>query len=433
LNLIFNDPAFSFQLLRTIGSSYYGGADIGECLSTAYRIKEGDFGSWYKEWYQTANRIRNYGEKCLAEHHNLSASQSYLRASSYYRTAEFFLHENPADPRIVASWQNSVDCFLKSSEHFSHSFESIEIPYEGTTLPAYFYKPIIPDVDNNKNTVPKSIKDSIHSSSSTSSSTSNPPKPRPTIIVHTGFDGTQEELYSQCVVAALQRGYNCLTFEGPGQGRVIRKQNIPFRYDWEKVVSPVIDYLFKRDEVDNDHLALMGISLGGYLAARAVAFEKRISACILDDGVFDVYRSFVRHMPKFLTDIVENNVESKAEVMDSSIEEAMGQNTGARWGYSHGMWVFGAASPFDLVRKTRDYTLKDIISEIKCNTLVLEAEEDDSFPGQPKMVYSHLSCPKEYMLFTKDEGAEDHCHVGALSLANQRIFDWLDKTFSYKV
>jgi predicted alpha/beta-fold hydrolase len=428
LKIIFNNPTFSFQLLRVIGSSYYGAADIGECLSTAYKIKEGDFESWYKEWYQTATRVQTYGDKCLAEHHDISASQAYLRASSYYRTAEFFLHSRPDDPRIVDSWQNSVECFRKSSEHFTHSFELVEIPYEGTTLPAYFYKPTNLDVGDNKNILYNSVKDPSINSSASSTFSSRTTDHRPTIVIHTGFDGTQEELYSQCVVAALQRGYNCLTFEGPGQGRVIRKQNIPFRYDWEKVVSPVIDYLFKRKDVDNARLALMGISLGGYLAARAVAFEKRISSCILNDGVFDVYGSFVRHMPKFITDIVENNVESKAEVVNSAIEEGMEQNSGARWGYSHGMWVFGAASPYDLVRKTKDYTLKDIINEIECNTLVLEAEEDDSFPGQPKMVYSHLTCPKEYMLFTTDEGAEDHCHVGALSLANQRIFDWLDKT-----
>jgi pimeloyl-ACP methyl ester carboxylesterase len=397
MKLVFNDPTFSFQLLRTIGSSYYGGADIGECLSTAYRITEGDFESWYSEWLKTAERVKKFGEECLSAGRVISARQAYLRASSYYRTAEFFLHENPNDPRIIETWQNSVDCFMKATEHFPYSFESKEISYENTTIPAYFYKTPL-------------------SSSS----------PRPTLVVHTGFDGTQEELYSQCVVAALERGYNCLTFEGPGQGRVIRKQGIPFRYDWERVVGPVIDYAISRNDVDSNHLALMGISLGGYLAARAAAFEKRITACILNDGVFDVYTSFAKEFPKPLTDIVEQNIKSKSDVIDTAIEVSMGLVTGARWGYAHGMWVFGVASPFDLLRKTLDYTLKGIVDKIKCSTLVLEAESDNSFPGQPELVYKSLTCPKKYILFTKEEGAEDHCHIGALSLANQRIFDWLD-------
>jgi hypothetical protein len=62
----------------------------------------------------------------------------------------------------------------------------------------------------------------------------------------------------------------------------------------------------------------------------------------------------------------------------------------------------------------------------------MEAQEDDSFPGQPKLVYDALTSPKKYMLFTKEEGAEDHCHVAVLSLANQRILDWLDSLWAHR-
>ena len=199
MKIVFDDPAFSFQLLRILGSTYYGGADIGECLSTAYKIKEGDFESWYLEWSKTAQRVREYGDKCLTSGHKLSACEAYLRASNYFRTAEFFLHINPQDSRIIEAWQNSVDIFRKAVQMLPFRVDFIEIPYERTTLPGYFYK-------------------SCDSSESQ----------RPTLILHTGFDGTQEELYTTSVIAALKRGYNCLTFEGPGQGRVIRKQGIPF-------------------------------------------------------------------------------------------------------------------------------------------------------------------------------------------------------------
>ena len=67
MKVIFQDPTFSFQLLRTLGSTYYGGADIGECLSTAYRIKEGGFESWYTEWLATAERVNKYGDNSLSQ------------------------------------------------------------------------------------------------------------------------------------------------------------------------------------------------------------------------------------------------------------------------------------------------------------------------------------------------------------------------------
>ena len=83
-------------MLRAISEIYYKGADIGECFSTAYRIKEGDFESWHQEWLKTAKRIHKYAEECLAAGHKISAREAYLRASNYYRVAEFLL----MDPKI---------------------------------------------------------------------------------------------------------------------------------------------------------------------------------------------------------------------------------------------------------------------------------------------------------------------------------------------
>ena len=276
MELVFQDPTFSLQLLRAISETYYKGADIGECLSTAYRIKEGDFESWYQEWLKTAKRVHKYADESLAAGHERSAREAYLRASNYYRVAESLLLD-PEDPRIKTTWESSKGCFGKAASLFSPSFEPVEIPYEGTTLPGYFYK-----VDNDSKS------------------------PRPSLIAHGGFDSTLEELYTSAAAPALERGYNCLTFEGPGQGGLIRKQKIPFRYDWEKVVTPVVDYALTKPEVDPKRLALMGISMGGYLAARAASFEHRIAACILNNGVFDGYDAIASTFPKSLLTAIEN-------------------------------------------------------------------------------------------------------------------------------
>lgn len=102
-----------------------------------------------------------------------------------------------------------------------------------------------------------------------------------------------------------------MTFEGLEQGGVICKQKIPFRSDWEKVVSSVIDYVINRKEkfgTDTKRIALMGISMGGYLNARGAAFDHRISACILYNGVYDGYDAIAPNFPKpLLTAIEEGN------------------------------------------------------------------------------------------------------------------------------
>ena len=401
MKLVFQDPTFSLQLLRTIGETYYEGADIGECLSTAYRITEGDFESWHREWLKTAQRVNKYADECHAAGHTISARDAYLRASNYYRTAEFLLMD-PTDSRIQTTWGKSKECFSRATTLFSPAFEPIEIPFEGTTLPGYFYR-----TANGNNT-------------DTSS--------RPTLIAHGGFDSTLEELYTSAAAPALERGYNCLTFEGPGQGGVIRKQKIPFRYDWEKVISPVVDYALSRTQgVDPRHIALMGISMGGYLAARAAAFEHRIAACILYNGVFDGYDALASTLPKSLLTEIENG---NREIVNTVFEILMNFDSNIKFNIAHGMWTTGLNSPFELIMNSKNYTMKDVAQDIKCPTLVLEAEKDDSFPGQPKRVYVALKCPKKYILFTAEEGAEEHCQCGAAALSNQRIFDWLDETFT---
>ena len=399
MELVFQDPTFSLQLLRAISETYYKGADIGECLSTAYRIKEGDFESWYQEWLKTAKRVHKYADESLAAGHEVSAREAYLRASNYYRVAEFLLLD-PEDPRIKTTWESSKGCFGKAASLFSPSFEPVEIPYEGTTLPGYFYK-----VDNDSKS------------------------PRPSLIAHGGFDSTLEELYTSAAAPALERGYNCLTFEGPGQGGLIRKQKIPFRYDWEKVVTPVVDYALTKPEVDPKRLALMGISMGGYLAARAASFEHRIAACILNNGVFDGYDAIASTFPKSLLTAIENG---NTEVVNTVINILIESDPNIRFNMKHGMWTAGVNTPFELIQRSKNYTIKNIAQNIKCPTLVLDAEKDDSFPGQPKKVFEALTCPKKYILFTAGEGAEEHCQCGAPALSNQRIFDWLDDTFLKK-
>ena len=402
MKVVFQDPTFSSQLLRTIGATYYKGADIGECLSTAYRIKEGDFESWYTEWLKTAKRVHKYADDCLAANHKVSACEAYLRASNYYRAAEFLLI-SPEDPRIQTTWGSSKECFSNAGKLFSPPIESIEIPYEGTTLPGHFYR----------------LNENTNNDTAT-------PLPRPTLIAHGGFDSTLEELYTFAAAPALERGYNCLTFEGPGQGGVIRKQKIPFRYDWEKVVTTVIDYALTRDrDIDPNKIALIGISMGGYLAARAAAFENRISACILYNGVYDGYDAFASGFPQSLRTAVENG---NLNAVNTVIDILSDIDANLRFNMKHGMWTTGTNSPFELIQGSKKYTVKGIAQKIKCPTLVLEAEKDDSFPGQPRMVYDALTCPKKYILFTSEEGAEEHCQSGAPAISNQRIFDWLDET-----
>ena len=379
--IYYDDPQYSFQLLRTMGAAVGQAADIGECLKTAYLVEAGDDEGWYREWHKTAQQMDTAG--------------AYLRACNYYRNSDFFLREDPAnDPRVINSWKKSKEMFLKyADQQKDFIIKEVKIPFEDTTLPGYL---CLIDDSGQK---------------------------RPMVIIHSGFDGTKEELYYSNALPALKRGYNCLLFEGPGQGEVIRVQKIPFRYNWETVVTPVVDYALEYPEVDPDRIALMGISFGGYLAPRAVAFEKRIKVCIANGGVYDFHENFVKNFPPDFEKQLDDP--QAAKEIDKAIYDEMKKNPNLRWVFNNGMWTFGAKTPSELIRKTRPYRMEDVAKNITCTMLIVDSEDDKDMPGQAKKLYDALGCPKEYLLFTKEEGAEEHCQMGAGLISSERIYNWL--------
>jgi pimeloyl-ACP methyl ester carboxylesterase len=399
MRVAFKDASFAFEFVRNLGFVYYGGADIGEMMATAGRIKEGDFESWFTEWDKLARRILSRADANLAAGHLESARQGYLRASTYFRTAEFYLHGDPADSRILSESRESQKAYAEAANLTGPTWEPVEIPYERTTLPGYFYK-----VDNSG-------------------------KPRPTLVFHGGFDSSLEELFYFGAAAAVQRGYNCLTFDGPGQGAPMREQNLPFRYDWEAVVTPAVDYALTRPDVDGGNLTLMGMSMGGYLAARAAAFEHRVRAAVFFDGVYDLYESFRNILPKEAVAALDAGDTVKCEEI---IHKGMGINTSLRWAITQGIWSFGASSIADLLEKTKKATMEGVAEQIQCPCLVLEAEGDMFFVNQPKKLYDALQAPKTLFRFTSEDGAENHCQSGALAYLHEVVFNWLDETLKLR-
>jgi dienelactone hydrolase len=383
MKFLFDDASFSFEALRAAGYAVSGGADLGEVLVTCRQVPEGDDEAWSAQWAATAARVERTGRDALASGHRVSAREALLRASNYYRTADFYRRENPtSDPESARLAKASQDTFADAAALLDTPARRLDVPYEGGALPAYLYL-----VDDSGAC-------------------------RPTLIFHGGYDSTLEEDYFVIVPAALRRGYNVLTFDGPGQGRNIRN-GITFRPDWEEVIRPVVDYALSLSEVDGARLALMGMSLGGYLAARAAAFEPRLAACVLYDGVWDLHEPMAR-------------AADAAASTPGGVDGLIAQSTMMRWMIRNGLWTFGVATLDELVQASRAYTMAGIANRIRCPTLVLDAENDQFFKGQPERLFAALTCEKNLVFFSEDEGAGEHCHEGALSLFHHRAFDWLD-------
>jgi esterase/lipase len=190
------------------------------------------------------------------------------------------------------------------------------------------------------------------------------------------------------------------------------------------VVSPVVDFALKLPGVEPEGIILMGLSMGGALAPRAAAFEKRIRICIANPAVLNWAEAIYEHFQGYgLLKLLEVS----PQAFNTAVEGLTKAWPTARWWFRDAAWKHGATSPADLMAKLKDFNNEDVVDRISCQMLIMDGTAEEFTQGQAKRLYDALRCPKDYMLFTEEDTGLVHCQTGALSVASQRMFDWLDE------
>lgn len=383
------DTTFNYELLRVLGSARYFGADIAEVLKVAQEIIPGDFESWSAKFQSLAEwALSTIDDK--KPYDQVTLRDIYFRASSYFRAADFFLHGNPDDPRINSLWAKQTECFDNAISNMTIPGSRHTLKGDGFNIPVIVYRASLQGGR------------------------------RPTVILGNGFDGAQEEMLHVHGFAALERGYNVVTYEGPGQCLPRREQNKGFIAEWEKVVTPVVDYIQTLDFVDPKRVGLVGYSMGGFLCARAACFEHRIAAVMCVDGIYDVFAAFSKALPPAAKEFLEKGDES-------AFNEIMGENsapaTALRWAIDQTKWSF-MASPYQAFLIVRAMTLKGVSDKIQCPVLICDAENDEFFKGEPLKLKEALGERGIFVGFTTREAAENHCQIGASVYLNQVVLEW---------
>ena len=389
--IAFSDSEFDGQFVRALDAIFYGGADIGECFSTARRIEPGNHDSWLTEWMATGDRIYAAAEASRDAGHRRSAHEGFLRAATYYRTAGVFLYRPPLDPAFVTSFERQRDAFRQAAEVSEHPIEIVQIPYAETTLEGYFITP-------------------------------GGSGPFPTLVMVDGYDGTKEEMYCAGGLAALRRGYAVLLVDGPGQGGPLIEQHLYFRPDWEAVVTPQIDWLLARPEVDAARIVLMGRSWGGYLAPRAATAEHRIAALVADAPQFAVAKKAPYMVPAQYRDQIATGDPS---VLNAVLQDEMAGSSMLAFSFGRGMLTHGFDTPLDYLRGMGPYSLEGLAERITCPTLICSGENDVR-GGDGQTLFDAIVAPKKLILFKNADGAGEHDEAGAAALFAQCVFDWLD-------
>jgi hypothetical protein len=389
----FKDENFEYLTILALGSTAFRLAEVGEVLATVAAIKEGDNESWFDAWMATGGRMEKLAREAAANAHRQTACDAHLRAAMYMGTAFFNILGTSHAGEKVELWKRHRANADAAFRLWPTPVERVAIPYEHTELEGYFF--------------------------------SGGPGRRPLLIFNNGSDGTIVEMLTLGVGEAVRRGYHALIFDGPGQGQALYVQGLFFRHDWERVISPIVDWTIARGDVDAAKIALVGWSQAGYWVPRAAAFEHRLAAAVVDPGVVKVNTAWISHFPEPLMRLYRAG---EREQFERAIAAATAEDPAMVALGAKRMEPYGTEVTFDVLTELERWDLTGIVERIRCPMLITDPEDEQFWPGQSRQLYKLLRAPKTLMPFSVAEGANWHCEPMAPLLRSHRLLDWLDET-----
>lgn len=368
------DRSINFQLNRWI--QYLGVSALADMRGIAPKLK--DYSCYRREFLELAERALADGRK--------------LHAGYYFRSAEFFM--SPEDPDKRPTRRKFLE--LLGEYYGLKGDDRYDIPYSdgavAGSLPAYRFG------RNN---------------------------PKGTIVVHGGFDSYIEEFLP--VIQLIQEaGYNIVCFDGPGQGGGLADAGLHLTHEWHKPVKAVLDY-FGLDDV-----TLLGISMGGCLALRAAAFESRVRRVVAYDIFYDwLDNTLSKFEPggRFVLLTLLNLGARSA--FNAVVDAIMRRSPLFDWGMRQAMYVLGVSTSYEVFRRSRRYTTRDISPLVRQDVLLMAGSEDhgvplDHFYRQIEALRNVRSLTAR--LFTAREKGQNHCQVGNLGLSLSVIVHWIEQT-----
>lgn len=332
----------------------------------------------YKSWAAVADRLILAAQDDEARGRRQGAADKYYRSSLYVSQAERL--QSPTWEGRNQAYQKSIDLLLKHVELGEIPVSTVEIPYQGSSLPGYLYR-----------------------------ATSKDGKSTPLIIQWNGLDSTKEMMYYSGFPQMLAaRGISTLMIDTPGSGEALRLRGLTARYDTEAWAEAIVDYAETLDGVDTENIGIVGWSLGGYYAPRAAAFEKRLKLVVAWGA---------NH--------------NWAEVQHKRLDREGENPVPHYWDHVH--WVWGANNQTEFFEKTRQMNLNGVVEKIQVPFLITHGIND----RQISVDYAHQSyeqavnSPKrELRLFDEPEGGTEHISIDNMPYVAGYIADWVAETFA---
>jgi len=363
-------PSVNFQMNRWI--NYLGPSALADMEAIAPQLTE----------------FRSYGAQFLALADQALAQGRNLHAAYYYRSAEFFMSgDDPAKRPTRDKFRRLLLDHYRIGDDMCQQVRFRDGAVEGL-LPAYHFQA---------------------------------PHARGTIVVHGGFDSYIEEFFP-VLLQVSRAGYDLIAFEGPGQGGALLDGGLRLTHEWHKPLAAVLDHFSAKD------VTLLGISMGGCLALRAAAFEPRVQRAIAYDVFYDWPDTTLTKLEGVGT-VLRLLLRLRAAGPFNAILAAIEKRSLLfQWAMRQAMDVLQVATSYEVFRASEPYTTRDVSPLLLQDVLVMAGAEDHIIPLQhyyrqvEALTAARSVTPR---LFTRAEGAQNHCQVGNLGLAVQVITDWI--------
>jgi pimeloyl-ACP methyl ester carboxylesterase len=371
------DKGLNFQLNRFYSS---GTVSYNELLEIGNKVT--GFDEWIRLFTELAEDAEKKGE--------------YLKAAQCYRAAQFYTLGDKTDEQgrlmkkvLYEKCRKNYDLVYGKVDGLVYD----KIPYGSGYLPVYYMRP---------------------------------QAPKGTIVICGGYDSFVQE-FMELVFFFHEKNYAVYFFEGPGQGEVLYRCNMKMNAKWENCTSAVLNHYNLHD------VTMIGISLGGYLATRAAAFESRISKLVMYDLIYDFYGSLIAKMGKVKSRFFNWMVKSPKNPFWKIINKKLDEIYFTKWLLLQGYEIFeNVSTPYEYFNHIKQYNTREISSLIKQDTLVLAGESDIYtiyYEDQLKALTNAKSVTGR--IFTKEENADHHCQVGNLGLVLDTIYNWIEGKGEY--
>ncbi|WP_368498115.1 alpha/beta hydrolase family protein [Herbiconiux sp. A18JL235] len=429
----------NFQTLTAYGEAAYQAGEVGEVASAVAAVQAAitaggaeaipAYQPYADSFESLAARLAAEADAELAAGRYVTARARYLRAASYYNCVLFFVLGTDAPGREAEIYSAMQRCWAAAAALLEPVLQRVEIPAQVRFR----------ELDGSVTTRTVTIPAYWGRASGTGA--------KPTVIVNNGSDAQFVDIWAYGGAAGLERGYNVLLFEGPGQGSMLFEQDIPFTPYWGDVVTPLVDFVTAQPETDAQKVALTGWSFGGVLVMRAAAAEPRLKAVVADPGFWDnaqPWQPLVDAMEQYFGSVSNANwkelFEGTSPAYGPDGQDALKFLVNKR-GEIYGSTLHDEAMSggviTDIVGLLDALTAFNadaaLVGEVTAHVLINEYDSDTFFSGQGAQVAEWLTKAASVTshTFTYATGTEFHCAPMAPQVRNEVVFDWLDEVLAH--